>query len=332
MRIRYNLFASICCLQFAVAMPIMAQDSERVVISDSAASSAKTVSPEESLPAAAVQQKGNSDNSLIQPAFQFFPDFGQGTSTETAVSKTSSLSLTPLNSLLRVQPMKQVGDLASKQDGSLVEAVAPPTLGPPQLPNFAKLSPAAFVFDNTESTVVVAQDVTTSKDDKPIANSDGATEMLSVEKMVGPLDSQEKIFGNLKIDPVSLPAVAADPNDQRLDTLPDGSKAAWQGDVYSWSAPAFYHNPLYFEQVNLERYGQGTYSCLQPAASGAMFFATIPVLPYKIGVQHWNERVHTLGHYRPGNCNPYQIHYSPFSWRGGLYQGAATSGLVFALP
>lgn len=332
MRIRYSLFASIFCLQFAVAMPSMAQDSERLVLSDSNAVKTRTVTPEESLPAAAKAQKADSDSSLIQPAFQFFPDFGQGMLSETTASKPASLSLTPLSSLLRVQPMKQVGDVAVKHDGSLVEAVSPPTLGPPQLPNFAKLSPAAFLDDNGESTVVVAQDVTASAGDKPIVGGDGKSAMLSVEEVVGPLKSQEKIFGNLKIDPISLPAVAADPNNQRLDTLPDGSKAAWQGDIYSWSAPAFYHNPLYFEQVNLERYGQGTYPCLQPAASGAMFFATIPILPYKIGAKHWNERVHTLGHYRPGNRNPYQIHYSPFSWRGVIYQGAATSGLVFALP
>ena len=75
---------------------------------------------------------------------------------------------------------------------------------------------------------------------------------------------------------------------------------------YTWISPVFYHKPLYFEQPNLERYGQGTYRFLQPAASSIHFFGTIPLLPYKVLTQHPCEKHYTLGNRRPGNCNPVQ--------------------------
>lgn len=155
---------------------------------------------------------------------------------------------------------------------------------------------------------------------------------ISLDSIIGPLKPQQEIFSKLNISPTEITSTSQAGPEQRLEYLPDGSAAAWQDDVYCWTAPGFSHNPLYFEQVNLERYGQGTYSCLQPAASAAQFFGTIPILPYKMGGQEWYERVHTLGHRRPGNCNPYQIHYHPFSWRGVTYQAAVTTGVVFLVP
>jgi len=104
------------------------------------------------------------------------------------------------------------------------------------------------------------------------------------------------------------------------------------GGFYTWSAPDFFHHPLYFEQVNLERYGQGPHHAIQPLYSAAHFFATIPVLPYHVATAPPSERVYTLGHHRPGNCAPYQWHRTRFSWKGVIVQGLATSGLAVALP
>lgn len=104
------------------------------------------------------------------------------------------------------------------------------------------------------------------------------------------------------------------------------------GAVYTWSAPAIYHHPLYFEQVNLERYGQGPHHAIQPLYSAAHFFATIPKLPYHVATAPPSERVYTLGHHRPGNCAPYQWHRTRFSWKGVAVQGLATAGTAVALP
>jgi hypothetical protein len=99
-----------------------------------------------------------------------------------------------------------------------------------------------------------------------------------------------------------------------------------------WKASGLCHKPLYFEQVQLERYGHSWGPYVQPIMSGAHFFATFPVLPYKMGIQTPNECVYTLGHYRPGNCAPYMIEAVPFTWRAALFEAGAWVGGAAAIP
>jgi len=96
--------------------------------------------------------------------------------------------------------------------------------------------------------------------------------------------------------------------------------------VYTWASPALYHNPLIFEQVNLERYGLGPAPILQPAVSAAHFFGNIAILPYHSVATPASERVYIFGHYRPGNCVPYQHHHIRRSWKGAIVQGLSTAG------
>jgi hypothetical protein len=159
-----------------------------------------------------------------------------------------------------------------------------------------------------------------------------AAKRISLETILGPLQSQKELFGNLKINKPAVPESDNATSIVRMEILPDGSHAAWQGDVYSWTSPGFFHNPLYFEQVNLERYGNGSHRLVQPWVSGIHFLGTIPIIPYRMGCEAWDERVYSLGHYRPGDKNPYEIHYSPYSWKGVAAQAAATSGLIFVIP
>lgn len=84
----------------------------------------------------------------------------------------------------------------------------------------------------------------------------------------------------------------------------------WALSVAAWEAPGFYHRPLYFEQPNVERYGHYV-PRWQPAISGAHFFGSIVALPYKMWVYPPCDPIYTLGHHRPGSCNPHQIHYLP---------------------
>ena len=102
---------------------------------------------------------------------------------------------------------------------------------------------------------------------------------------------------------------------------------------YLWASPAMRHKPLYFEQPNLERYGNhvgGT--CLASVAATGHFVGSVLSLPYQIGAQPPRECVYTLGVYRPGSCNPHYFHASPISCKGMLTQGAAVTGLVFLFP
>lgn len=102
--------------------------------------------------------------------------------------------------------------------------------------------------------------------------------------------------------------------------------------VFTWTAPNFYSRPLYFEQVNFERYEGKTPQWARPFISYGDFLATIPILPYKMGGERIHERMYTLGHWRPGDPTPHQIHWGRHTTRGAIYQGAATTGLIFALP
>ena len=55
--------------------------------------------------------------------------------------------------------------------------------------------------------------------------------------------------------------------------------------TYAWTASGLCHKPLYFEDVQLERYGHMAGPWVQPFASCADFFLTIPILPYKMGLE-----------------------------------------------
>jgi hypothetical protein len=71
---------------------------------------------------------------------------------------------------------------------------------------------------------------------------------------------------------------------------------------------------------------------LDPVISGAHFFASVPLLPYHMGLEPPCECVYPLGHYRPGSCAPHYIEPWPWSIRGGALQATAVTGLIFAVP
>lgn len=91
------------------------------------------------------------------------------------------------------------------------------------------------------------------------------------------------------------------------------------------------HQPLRFEDENLERYGHHA-GVLQPAVSTVKFFGRLPVLPYLMGATPHRECRYTLGYYRPGDCAPHYFSRPRLSWRGALNQAAATTGAVFVIP
>ena len=106
----------------------------------------------------------------------------------------------------------------------------------------------------------------------------------------------------------------------------------WGASTYAWEATCLCHRPLYFEEINLERYGYGCCETLQPAASAAHFFGTIPALPYCMALYCPGECNYTLGHYRPGSCPPKQCHWPPCSPRAILAEGGVWTGMIFLIP
>lgn len=102
--------------------------------------------------------------------------------------------------------------------------------------------------------------------------------------------------------------------------------------TYTWIASNICHKPLYFEQPRLERYGHALPPVIQPIFSAALFWVTVPLLPYKMGIEPPNECIYVLGYYRPSSCAPMQIPGLPLSLRGAVYEGLVVTGFAVVLP
>lgn len=107
---------------------------------------------------------------------------------------------------------------------------------------------------------------------------------------------------------------------------------SWTPTTMTWTASNLCHKPLYFEEVNLERYGHTAGPFAQPVISSAHFFFNIAVLPYKMGVHSPHECQYALGYYRPGNCAPWIVPPVPLSVKGAWYQAAAMTGAALLIP
>lgn len=107
----------------------------------------------------------------------------------------------------------------------------------------------------------------------------------------------------------------------------DGS---WEQHAKTWQSPNLAWHPLYFEEENVERYG---FHCghFQPSRSGAHFFGSVALLPYKIVAEHPRRCVYGLGYYRPGNCNPPVGHTRCISPVGIIAEGVVIGGLAAGL-
>jgi hypothetical protein len=102
----------------------------------------------------------------------------------------------------------------------------------------------------------------------------------------------------------------------------------WVAQTYTWKASALCHKPLFFEDIQLERYGHSAGPLVQPFRSGAHFFMNIAALPYNVGVYPPTECRYALGYYRPGNCAPFRGYAFPLSKRGAL----SATGFYIAAP
>ena len=106
----------------------------------------------------------------------------------------------------------------------------------------------------------------------------------------------------------------------------------WIATTMTWKASALCHKPLYFENVQLERYGHTAGPVVQPVLSGAHFFLNVAALPYKMGINPPTECQFALGYYRPGNCAPWLMPPIPLSIRGAIMEAAAITGGIFVIP
>ncbi len=102
--------------------------------------------------------------------------------------------------------------------------------------------------------------------------------------------------------------------------------------VYYWDAAELWHQPLYFDDPLLERYGQTPLTRWQPVLSGAHFFGTLPIMPYKLSIDRPMDCVSTLGYYRPGSATPCLARRIPRDARAFGWETGAWLGLIFLVP
>ncbi|MEQ1825627.1 MAG: hypothetical protein ABL921_06755 [Pirellula sp.] len=127
---------------------------------------------------------------------------------------------------------------------------------------------------------------------------------LSVENMIGPAADPSMLFLRSNTNRNFLEAAEQLPTMRRQ--LGMYGEFEWSPAGYCWQSPAFCYSPLYFEQPNLERYGQGKGKPFASTVSAAYFVGQATFLPVAMFVSPPWCKDCTLGHHRPGNCAPFQ--------------------------
>lgn len=128
-----------------------------------------------------------------------------------------------------------------------------------------------------------------------------------------------------------------DPN----EICPDGGPIPVTGSTdryfphleFYWAASNVYHNPLYFENPLLERYGHAHFNdCVEPAFSMARFGVQLVSLPYQMALDPAWRRQYDLGWYRPGDFAPKLIYQPPLNARAAATAAGVYTGIFLGLP
>jgi len=145
-----------------------------------------------------------------------------------------------------------------------------------------------------------------------------SAQLESISEITHDISAEGEMF------PVECPLVEG--------ALPLRQIQGWAPITFTWKASGLCHKPAYFEDVHLEVYGHSWGPYLQPVISGAHFFLTVPVLPYKMGLYPPHECIYSLGYYRPGSCAPYMLDPLPLSIRAGLAEAGVMTGMAYLIP
>lgn len=120
--------------------------------------------------------------------------------------------------------------------------------------------------------------------------------------------------------------------DAWFSTRVDGN--SYTGPVHRISARdtyAFHHQPLYFEQANMERCGR-SWGCLTTAVSATHFAASTVMLPWQMAVSPPCSKVRTLRDCKAGCEYPMSALLPECSWTGATAEAAVITGLIFIIP
>lgn len=95
--------------------------------------------------------------------------------------------------------------------------------------------------------------------------------------------------------------------------------------------PYVVYQPLYFQQINAERYGWEL-GVFQPIVSTAQFYGDVLLFPYKVAVDPPWKCEANRGYALPGDAEPLRFLTMPFSWRGVAAEAGAAVGASAIFP
>jgi hypothetical protein len=200
-----------------------------------------------------------------------------------------------------------------------LQPLQPLSQGQPEL--FSPLSPPPSLNTNKPITLESIPKVETStplpstEDSKtvkvlplvPATQNSGAAKKgsLNVDDMIRrPIQSVE-VFSRVNTEPSSGVGAPLAPH-VRNQSFDATGYYDWSPNGFCWQSPAFCYSPLYFEQPNLERYGNSKGPFFAPAWSATYFFGQVVALPIAAVRQPPCSKSCTLGNHRPGDCAPFQ--------------------------
>ncbi len=222
------------------------------------------------------------------------------------------------------------------------------TNGVCQTPAPLDVAPVAHSFDSMNSRysqtglirVIEEAESQSSKGPEPapdVSGTSGSAQLVQIQAKKGFIELAPLAIPNTSIQGIGT---GVRPEDVTLNRLPPSQPLPagetrigdWGLQAKVWVPGGFCHQPLYFEDPMLERHGHVRFPHIQPVASAARFFGTIPLMPYLATLRHPLDEVHTLGAYRPGTATPvlrYRAHYDPVALRN---QAIVTAGAAVAIP
>ncbi|QDT36436.1 hypothetical protein [Stratiformator vulcanicus] len=104
------------------------------------------------------------------------------------------------------------------------------------------------------------------------------------------------------------------------------------GLTFQWRASNLHHNPAYFNDVTLERYGHTYGDIAQPIVSLGLFSTQLIGLPYQMGLDPVYKKMYTLGYHQPGDPVPHKTYQIPLNARAAATQAATVSAIGVILP
>ena len=134
---------------------------------------------------------------------------------------------------------------------------------------------------------------------------------------------------NIRLDEGLMPADCAT---AVFEPATLGTERHWAEFEFNWAASDLFHQPAYFDDPILERYGQSNGPVIQPILSGAHFFSQFPLMPYKIGIDRTHDHVYTLGYYRPGSPTPLLGRRLPLEADAASFEAMTWVALFLILP